>query len=53
MKYLPSANEQGIFVGIANLVDDIELAKTAISLKQLRYIVIETLKLSPFMPIIE
>ena len=54
MRFGQYVHEQGIFVGVANLKDDPEIHKQSnIDLVRLRHIVLNTLQLHPFMPLIE
>ena len=45
--------EQGVFVGVPNLVDDHEFMEHSITLFRLRYLLQDVLSLNSFVPVIE
>ena len=46
-------HETGIFVGVANLKEDIEIIHEQIYLSKLRHMVVNVLQLHPFMKVME
>ena len=47
------AHEHCIFVGLENMRDDNDVINSQISLGKLRYLIMETLNLHPFLPVLQ
>lgn len=45
--------QHGLFIGVINLKEDLETIKMKISMKRLKFLLIDCLQLHPFMEILE